>query len=356
MLSAGLNRAASRAKRVAAAALMTLALGVTLVVAGPVAQAAEAIPLPSGDGESLAPCTVQAEINAQFSFDYQGEVKKVQCFYSPKGVELPYVELLEPPAGYVISPAWDGEIFVNSSVIGMYEHTVPIVRETHQVDISYVFEGAELYRQSFPDQELGAVIAASDLDIRKGYRLAEPFASHEVTGSEVLTVNLVREVYDVTVTYTAEGEPVGTQPFLAREHGSVITEADLVIPEGYELAGAFADYEVTGEASIEVPVVKIEAIPEDEEEEETPPGEGPEEEIVLPEDEVTPDEEITVEEADGGAEETPAKSSDSGQPAQLAQTGSAASLPFTAAGGVLVALGCGALAATRLRARRATLQ
>ncbi|MEB4616355.1 hypothetical protein, partial [Leucobacter sp. M11] len=253
--------AVSLTGKLAALTALSMMFGGMLLGAQPAASQALAPegPQPNAE-ENLEPCQMW-QVTVQFEYTHEGSLKKIQCFSHDKGDYIDYSEYMVPPAGFVISPEWDGSLVVDPNSIGLYPNVIPVVPLSYAVDVSYVFSGDEIDRQSFPNLAPGSVIAEPQLEVPAGYLLAEPFAPHEVTGNATLTVELVRAFYDVTITYTEDGDRVGSQAFTGLSLGTVLTASELTIPAGYELAEPFADHTVSGHADLEVPLIKQETSP-----------------------------------------------------------------------------------------------
>lgn len=282
MLIEGFKRKMLRPKRVAIIATLALILGAYGVGGQALAaQATEAGVQAEPQSENLESCgNIAAEVIIQLDYVHDGELKKVQCIGNVKGNPLDLSEFVVPPAGYVVAQDWDWYFNVDWDSYGLYQTVIPIEREQFDVDISYVYAENEIDRQVFRALIAGDEIAEAQLTVPAGYGLKAPFATHVVSGSETLMVELLRAQYEVTVVYTENGEPVAEQVFSDRELDSIISSRDLSIPAGYKLVNEFKDYTVAGDAQLEVPLVKVsddeEIIPGPEVDPETTPTVDPE--------------------------------------------------------------------------------
>ena len=283
--------------------------------------------------EAVIPVT-PAEYQVDVPFIFEGSEIGRQIFFPVLAGDVISEDQVSVPAGYkLVVP------FSSYTVTGSETRPIEVERATYTVSVAYRAEEGWAGYQSFPDAAHGSLITEADLEIPAGYKIAAPFATHEVTGPARITVDVIRELYTVKVNFAENGVPVGSQVLSGLTRDAMISALDLVVPSGYKLVSGFADYVVVGDAEISVAVAKPVTDPDGE----ADPDGGEDPDGTIDPDTVTkPDVKPT----------TGTGTAATGTRAQLANTGDEEFSSALVLGVVLTALGLGASLVTRARRAR----
>lgn len=224
--------------------------------ASPSGEEAEADAQPS-DADELC--------NVTIAYSFDGRVVGLQEFSDMQQGELIRSSDLEMPSGYSLkSPFPDFTVYEDQEI------TVELVKAEKplfDVTVRYLLDGEEIGREVLAGLPELFVVHDEDLTIPEGFVQANPMVPHVVVASDTIDVPVLRNsvpVADVMVWFVYDGKTEGLQIYRGIPIGAVITEATLVLPNGFVLAGPFADYTVTGQAELTLAVVPVGVDPEPE--------------------------------------------------------------------------------------------
>jgi len=98
----------------------------------------------------------------------------------------------------------------------------------------------------------GQKLTASALVIPTGYELVSAFADYTVLTDDDVVVPVKKINYNVTIDYTYNNQVVGSQT-IVKTYREIVNYSDLMVPSGY-FAESFSPIYVTGDAQVSVPV------------------------------------------------------------------------------------------------------